>query len=131
MNQAALYHSGMYPEIYAPDRFHLMFSFRTASEDVKTCTLIYFHKNHREETTKEEQMSVQYHLGISDVYTASVSFQKPARYLQYYFRVTGKTGETFWYNAWGTVEQCPESGFFEYAYANDFPYLIEMQKKKK
>lgn len=119
MNQAALYHSGMYPEIYAPDRFHLMFSFRTASEDVKTCTLIYFHKNHREETTKEEQMSVQYHLGISDVYTASVSFQKPARYLQYYFRVTGKTGETFWYNAWGTVEQCPESGFFEYAYAND------------
>ena len=87
MNLAAFYHSGMYPEIYAPDRFHLRFSFRAASGDIETCTLVYFHKNHREETTKEERMSEQYHLGTSVVYTAVVSFQKPARYLQYYFRV--------------------------------------------
>lgn len=118
MNLAAFYHSGMYPEIYAPDRFHLRFSFRAASGDIETCTLVYFHKNHREETTKEERMSEQYHLGTSVVYTAVVSFQKPARYLQYYFRVTGKNGDTRWYNAWGTVEKCPDSGFFEYAYAN-------------
>ena len=52
MNLAAFYHSGMYPEIYAPDRFHLRFSFRAASGDIETCTLVYFHKNHREETTK-------------------------------------------------------------------------------
>ena len=94
MNLAAFYHSGMYPEIYAPDRFHLRFSFRAASGDIETCTLVYFHKNHREETTKEERMSEQYHLGTSVVYTAVVSFQKPARYLQYYFRVTGKDGDT-------------------------------------
>lgn len=92
MNLAAFYHSGMYPEIYAPDRFHLRFSFRAASGDIETCTLVYFHKNQREETTKEERMSEQYHLGTSVVYTAVVSFQKPARYLQYYFRVTEKTG---------------------------------------
>ena len=61
MNLAAFYHSGMYPEIYAPDRFHLRFSFRAASGDIETCTLVYFHKNHREETTKEERMSEQYH----------------------------------------------------------------------
>ena len=48
MNLAAFYHSGMYPEIYAPDRFHLRFSFRAASGDIETCTLVYFHKNHRE-----------------------------------------------------------------------------------
>ena len=77
MNLAAFYHSGMYPEIYAPDRFHLRFSFRAASGDIETCTLVYFHKNHREETTKEERMSEQYHLGTSVVYTAVVSFQKP------------------------------------------------------
>ena len=65
MNLAAFYHSGMYPEIYAPDRFHLRFSFRAASGDIETCTLVYFHKNHREETTKEERMSEQYHLGTS------------------------------------------------------------------
>lgn len=118
MNLAAFYHSGMYPEIYAPDRFHLRFSFRAASGDIETCTLVYFHKNHRDETTKEERMSEQYHLGTSVVYVAVVSFQKPARYLQYYFRVTGKDGDTRWYNAWGTVEKCPDSGFFEYAYAN-------------
>lgn len=44
MNLAAFYHSGMYPEIYAPDRFHLRFSFRAASGDIETCTLVYFHK---------------------------------------------------------------------------------------
>ena len=71
MNLAAFYHSGMYPEIYAPDRFHLRFSFRAASGDIETCTLVYFHKNHREETTKEERMSEQYHLGTSVVYTAA------------------------------------------------------------
>lgn len=117
MNLAAFYHSGMYPEIYAPDRFHLRFSFRAASGDIETCTLVYFHKNHRDETTKEERMLERYHLGPSVVYVAVVSFQKPARYLQYYFRVTGKDGDTRWYNAWGTVEKCPDSGFFEYAYA--------------
>ena len=42
MNLAAFYHSGMYPEIYAPDRFHLRFSFRAASGDIETCTLVYF-----------------------------------------------------------------------------------------
>lgn len=78
MNLAAFYHSGMYPEIYAPDRFHLRFSFRAASGDIETCTLVYFHKNHRDETTKEERMSEQYHLGTSVVYVAVVSFQKPA-----------------------------------------------------
>lgn len=111
MNLAAFYHSGMYPEIYAPDRFHLRFSFRAASGDIETCTLVYFHKNHRDETTKEERMLERYHLGPSVVYVAVVSFQKPARYLQYYFRVTGKDGDTRWYNAWGTVEKCPDSGF--------------------
>lgn len=35
MNLAAFYHSGMYPEIYAPDRFHLRFSFRAASGDIE------------------------------------------------------------------------------------------------
>ena len=88
MNLAAFYHSGMYPEIYAPDRFHLRFSFRAVSGDIETCTLVYFHKNHRDETTKEERMLERYHLGPSVVYVAVVSFQKPARYLQYYFRVT-------------------------------------------
>ena len=83
MNLAAFYHSGMYPEIYAPDRFHLRFSFRAASGDIETCTLVYFHKNHRDETTKEERMLERYHLGPSVVYVAVVSFQKPARYLQY------------------------------------------------
>ena len=79
MNLAAFYHSGMYPEIYAPDRFHLRFSFRAASGDIETCTLVYFHKNHRDETTKEERMLERYHLGPSFVYVAVVSFQKPAR----------------------------------------------------
>ena len=77
MNLAAFYHSGMYPEIYAPDRFHLRFSFRAASGDIETCTLVYFHKNHRDETTKEERMLERYHLGPSVVYVAVVSFQKP------------------------------------------------------
>ena len=53
MNLAAFYHSGMYPEIYAPDRFHLRFSFRAASGDIETCTLVYFHKNHRDERRKD------------------------------------------------------------------------------
>lgn len=121
MNCAAFYHSGIYPEIYASDRHHLNFSFHAATEDVEMCTLIYFHKNHRKETTKEKKMTLQYHLGASVIYTATVAFQKPARYLQYYFQVKGKNGETVWYNAWGVVKEYPDSGFFEYAYANNSP----------
>ena len=90
MNLAAFYHSGMYPEIYAPDRFHLRFSFRAASGDIETCTLVYFHKNHREETTKEERMSEQYHLGTSVVYTAVVSFQKAGEISSILFSSDGK-----------------------------------------
>lgn len=75
MNLAAFYHSGMYPEIYAPDRFHLRFSFRAASGDIETCTLVYFHKNHRDETTKEERMLERYHLGPQVVYVAWFLFK--------------------------------------------------------
>ncbi|MCI5650320.1 MAG: glycoside hydrolase family 13 protein [Fusicatenibacter sp.] len=119
MNQAALYHGGTYPDVYAPDRYHLTFSFRAASGDIRSCHVIYFHKNHMEETRKEQELTLQYETGVSSVYTATVAFRKPARYVQYCFRLTGNDGETIWYHAWGPVKSYPLECYFEYAYANE------------
>lgn len=119
MNLAALYHSGTYPEIYAPDRHHLTFSFRAASEDILSCHVIYFHKNHMAETMKEQEMPLQYQTGSTSIYSATVPFQKPARYIQYCFRLAGRDGQTVWYDAFGPRDAYPSYGYFEFAYAND------------
>jgi glycosidase len=54
-----------------------------------------------------------------DDFRVSVTFPESAHYIKYYFQLTDSKGETCYFSEYGFSAKPPDSGFYEFLYAND------------
>lgn len=116
MKLEAVRHTGTYPDIYLIDRRTLVVTLRTAKSDVGECRIHYFART-APEKEKTQTLQFLYRDSLFDYYQGILCFHQVARYQKYYFELTeGK--EICYLTAEGFQKNSPESGYFEFLYAN-------------
>jgi len=118
VNNAAVSHSSVYPDIYVKNRHTLVFKLHTARGDLRKCELILF------ERTKPHIISVVVmekflEDGIYDHYKAEIAFEEVAKYQKYYFVLYDGEEGCSYYSRWEISKVLPKDGFFEFLYANE------------
>lgn len=118
MKTEAIIHSGLSPDLYVSGRSILHIGIRAAREDLRSCELIFFTRTAPEHKMRRK-MNCRLRDAQADYYETKIQFPVAARYLKYYFALTGRDGETVWMGAGGIYREEPSDGFFEFAYANE------------
>ena len=116
MKLEAIRHTGVYPDIYLSDRRRLVVTLRTAKRDVDVCKIHYFART-TPENKKTQTLQFLYRDNLFDYYQGTLCFRQVARYQKYYFELTDEK-ETCYLTAEGIETDEPESGYFEFLYAN-------------
>ncbi len=116
MNREAVLHNGTEDFVYPTARNQLVFRIRTAKKEIQSCKLIYWNRN--DAVKRTQSMECYARDGLFDYFQCKVIFTKIARYQKYYFSLEDTEGKAWYFSVYGVSEEVPESGFFEYLYAN-------------
>jgi Glycosidases len=117
MNHAALMHRPTEEFIYPESEKQLVFRFRAARKDLRTCTLVYWRRYESIGKAKRIPMECVLRDNVCDYFTARAAFQHTACYIRYYFELSDGR-QTIWYGAQGVQSRVPETTYFEYLYPN-------------
>ena len=109
-------HNGTEDFVYPTARNQLVFRIRTAKKEIQSCKLVYWNRN--DALKRTQRMECYARDGLFDYFQCKVIFTKIARYQKYYFSLEDTEGKAWYFSVYGVSEEVPESGFFEYLYAN-------------
>ena len=118
MIKEAIQHINTKTYVYLRNKNCLTFRIRTAREDIKSCTLIYWARTNPK-NRKEVKLVCRQRDALFDYYETEVHFSGIARYQKYYFKLEDQNNKISFVSAYGIFEQEPEDGFFEFLYANE------------
>lgn len=116
MNKEAVLHGNTEDFVYPTARNQLVFRIRTAKKELRECKIIYWNRD--DGITKEQSMECYARDGLFDYFQGKITFKKVARYQKYYFYLEDIHGEIWYFSTYGIGNMPPQSGFFEYLYAN-------------
>lgn len=122
MNREAVLHNGTEDFVYPTARNQLVFRIRTAKKEIQSCKLIYWNRN--DAVKRTQSMECYARAGLFDYFQCKVIFTKIARYQKYYFSLEDTEGKAWYFSVYGVSEEVPESGFFEYLYANGNDVIV-------
>lgn len=116
MKKEAVYHNGTEEFVYPISRNQLIFRIRTARKEIAKCQIIYWNRD--DNKIKKQDMECFARDELFDHFQCRIDFTRVARYQRYYFILEETNGEEWYFSAYGVSQTPPDSGFFEYLYAN-------------
>lgn len=116
MKKEAVYHNGTEEFVYPISRNQLIFRIRTARKEIAKCQIIYWNRD--DNKIKKQDMECFARDELFDHFQCRIDFTRVARYQKYYFTLEETNGEEWYFSAYGVSQTPPDSGFFEYLYAN-------------
>lgn len=118
MNKAAIFHRNSREYVLPIGRERVDLRLLCAREDLSACEIVYWKRSHPE-GIQTASLRLHYRTAWQDDYRATLSFAETARYIKYYFRLTGADGIVCYFCENGFSERPPDSGHFEYLWTND------------
>ncbi len=120
MNLEAINHRGTREFIYPTARDQLVFRLSAAKADLASCRLLYWKRSDPyPESVQSHFLIPVYRDALHDDFRATVFFSEPVHYIKYYFELTDQTGNIFFCTDDGISKEKPDTGFFEFLYANE------------
>lgn len=116
MNKEAVLHSNTEDFVYPTARNQLVFRIRTAKREIRKCQIIYWNRD--DGRIKKQTMKCYARDELFDYFYCRITFKKVARYQKYYFSLEENNRKRHYLTTYGVLDHPPESGYFEYLYAN-------------
>ena len=118
MNIYAIEHSQTIKYVYPESRNHLVVRIKTAYQDIKDCTLIYFDRAIPDKKY-ELKLKVAQRDELFDYFETQIHTKDITHYIKYYFILTDKSGKSIYLSQLGVTKTIPDHCYFEYLYTND------------
>lgn len=119
MNKAAIKHRTTKEYVLADSLTSLVVRVTTEQKDIASCSIIYWKRNtNRKETECKKYLHITYRDSYTDDWRIPIQFEETVQYLQYFFELTDREGNIYYFSRSRIGKEIPNHGFFEYLTTN-------------